>query len=69
MIPICTQFDEWTYYDNSQLEDYTLYRIYYKPTQMILITRFHVWCGLTFKQLQHIELTTIHKQTLVCGRL
>jgi hypothetical protein len=69
MIPIFIQFDKWIDYDNSQLEDYSLYRIYTKTATMILITRFNVWFGLTVKQLQHIELTPINKHTTVCVRL
>jgi hypothetical protein len=36
---------------------------------MIVLTRFDLWFGLTFTQLQHIELSTINIQTIVCVRL
>jgi hypothetical protein len=45
-IPIFTQFGTWNDYDNSNIEDYTLYRVYNKTTYMITNRRTNILGGL-----------------------
>jgi hydroxylamine reductase (hybrid-cluster protein) len=53
MIPIFNQFDKWMDYTNSEIEDYTLYRVSSTKTNMILNKRYNLLFGLILKQLNN----------------
>ena len=57
-----TQFDQWIEYANSEIEDYTLYRVYSKITTMILNKRYNLLFGLISKQINNVELKIINCQ-------
>jgi hypothetical protein len=53
MIPIFNSFDKWVDYTNSEIEDYTLYRVSSTTTNIILNKRYNLLYGLILKQLNN----------------
>ena len=54
MIPIFIQFDKWIEYTNSEIEDYTLYKLQSTKASMLLNKRYNLSFGLSPKQLNNV---------------
>ena len=60
MIPIFIQFDNSIDYANSEIEDYTLYRVSSTKANMILNKRYKLLYGSMLKQLNIVDLKIIN---------
>ena len=65
-IPIFIQYDKWIEYANSEIEDYTLYRIYSTTANIILNKRDNLSFGWFSTQLNHVDLKLISCKKQSC---
>jgi hypothetical protein len=66
-IPKFTVFDVWTAYDNSEIQDYTLYTVRSKKTNLLFNKRNNLMYGLVLKEYElEYTITYQKKPSFVC---